>query len=89
MPRRITPASNLLIHQFGEEGVILNLNDEKYYRLNGMAIRMWQALVSAESVEGAHTQLMEEYDVDAATLQKDLDDLIRYLHDAKMIETHD
>jgi len=86
---RITPASNLLIHQFGDEGVILNLNNEKYYRLNGMAIRMWEVLTSTESVEQAQAQLLSEYDIDAETLKQDMDELIQYLQSVKMVETHE
>lgn len=89
MPQRIKPVNNLLIHQFGDEGVILNLNNEKYYRLNGMAIRMWEVLTTTDSIAAAQAQLLDEYDIDAETLKQDMDELIQYLKTANMVETDD
>ncbi len=86
MVKRIRPVSDLLVHQFEDEAVILNLLNETYYSLNGSAIRMWEILTSANSIQTGHRQLLEEYDVDGASLQADIDQFVQNLLDAKLIE---
>ena len=86
---RITAANNLLVHQFGDEAVILNLNNEVYYRLNEMAIRMWQVLTSSESLDQARETLLSEYDITADVLDQDLNEFIDNLKNLNMIEVHE
>jgi hypothetical protein len=83
---RIVAAQNILVHHFGDEAVILNLNNETYYRLNGMAMHMWQALTSSQSIDEAQTALLAEYDVAADELRNDLEQFIAYLQQANLIE---
>jgi hypothetical protein len=89
LARHITAANNLLVHQFGEEAVILNLNNEIYYRLNEMAIRMWQVLTSSESLDQARETLLSEYDITADVLDQDLNEFIDNLKNLNMIEVHE
>lgn len=86
MARRVVAVDNILVHQFGEEAVILNLNNETYYRLNGSAIQMWQSLLSNESVEQAQASLLAEFDVTAEQLKNDLETFIHTLQEAQLVE---
>lgn len=86
MARRVVAVDNILFHQFGEEAVLLNLNNETYYRLNGSAIQMWETLLSSDSVEQAKAALLTEFDVTAEQLTNDLEAFIHSLQDAKLVE---
>jgi hypothetical protein len=86
MSKRISPVANLLVHEYGDEGVVLNLNTETYYSLNGVAVRMWQALTSSDTVEAAVTTLQAEFEVAEADLRRDVDEFIAQLHGMKLID---
>lgn len=86
MSKRISPVANLLVHEYGDEGVVLNLNTETYYSLNGVAVRMWQALTSSDTVETAVTTLQAEFEVAEADLRRDVDEFIAQLHGMKLID---
>lgn len=86
MSKRISPVTNLLVHEYGDEGVVLNLNTETYYSLNGVAVRMWQALTTTETVDSAVAALQAEYEVAEADLRRDVDEFITQLHNMKLID---
>lgn len=86
---RVTAAENVLIHQFEGEAVVLNLTTETYYRLNGIAADMWNALTTSESVEQAQTALLTMYDVSPETLKQDIEDFINYLKETQLVVVGD
>lgn len=83
---RLTAADNLLLHRFGEEAVLLDLNTETYFTLNSVGVRMWELLTASPSVEQAYESLKAEYDVSAETLRADLDELIEQLRSRQLIK---
>jgi hypothetical protein len=89
MSRRINSVNNLLVHQYGDEAVVLNLNNETYYSFNGVAMRMWQVLTSNPSVEQALQVLQAEYEVDETVLRSDLDAFIQQLESMNLVEVAD
>jgi len=89
MARRISTVENLLIHNFGDEAVILNMNNEKYYSLNGVGYRMWQVLTTTSTVEEALAELCHEYDVPEDVLRRDLDSFVQNLNSQLLINTHE
>jgi hypothetical protein len=86
VPHRVSAAANVLFHQFGGEAVLLNITNETYYRLDEVALSMWQALMETESVDEAKARLLDEYDTTAEMLDADLAGFIAYLAQAKLIE---
>jgi hypothetical protein len=74
---RATPDTRM--QELEGESVLLNLASERYFGLDEVGTRMWQALTTADSVEAAHAALLAEYDVDAERLRSDLLDLIGQL----------
>lgn len=62
----------VLVRQVEGESVLLHLVQETYYGLDDVGTRMYLALAAADSIEQAHGQLLEEYDVDPETLRADL-----------------
>ena len=88
MTKRVEAIDNLLTQTLGDELVILNLNDEKYYTLNDMGYRMWQLLTSGLTVDETIQALLAEYEVEEAVIRSDLDNFIRYLQERFLVEVH-
>ena len=80
---------NLLTQTLGDELVILNLNDEKYYTLNGTGLRMWQLLTGGMTVDETIQALLAEYEVEEAVIRSDLDNFIQYLQERSLVDVHD
>jgi hypothetical protein len=76
---RVTVPANVLIRFLDQESVILNLNTEKYFGLDAVGTRMWQVVTSSPTIDAAFFQLIEEYDVNPATLRTHLADLLEHL----------
>ena len=60
----------------------LNLKSGVYYRLNGSAATAYRLLSEGLESDGLTERLLEEYDVDRATLGADLEALLADLESA-------
>lgn len=85
---RISPNTNVLFHQYGEEAVLLNLDTESYFSLNESAIRMWE-LLSAHSMEEATAAMAEEYDAPLEVITADMQAFVQALQQANLITVSD
>ena len=83
---RVRVAPDVLFRLVGGEGVLLNLNTERYLGLNPVGTRMWNVLSSASSIQAAYDELLREYEVDPAQLRADLEEFIDQLLGQKLIE---
>lgn|SRR5574341_920952 len=73
----VTP--DTLINLIEGESVLLNLKSESYFGLDQIGTRMWTLLTTSDSIEAAYEALLDEYDVSADELRKDMRDLIEKL----------
>ena len=78
---RISVAPDVMFRTVGDESVLLHLKTETYLGLDPVGTRMWTLLTQSESIQSAYESLLDEYDVDAQQLRRDLEDFI-----AKLIE---
>jgi Coenzyme PQQ synthesis protein D (PqqD) len=78
---RVSIPSNVLVRVLDKEAVLLNLETEKYFGLDETGTRMWQLTTTAPTVEAAYQMLLDEYDVDAETLRRNLGDLLEKLRE--------
>ena len=85
----ISVPENVLFRQLDEESVILHLDNEMYYGLDAVGTRMWTALTESENIQTAFDVLIDEFDVNPDTLQKDLGDLIDTLLTKGLLEIRD
>lgn len=60
-----------------DEAVVLNLKSGVYFGLDPVGTRVWQLVAEHRSLERVLGVLVEEYDVDRATLERDLLELGR------------
>ena len=87
--KRIVANSSVLIRTFADgESVLLHLDREDYFGLDGVGSRMWEALTSSASVAEAFATLLAEYDVTPDELRKDLDELIEQLVAHQLVEVY-
>jgi len=75
----VTIPENILFRELESEAVILNIDSESYLGLDDVGTRMWSALTASASIQEAYEVLRKEYDVDSATLRRDLTDLLEKL----------
>jgi len=84
--KRVIATSDTLINQVGDESVLLNLGNEKYYGLDEVGTSMWNALTTSDTIQQAYEALLDEYDVDGEVLRRDLVGMIENLSANGLIE---
>lgn len=65
--------------------VLLNVETEQYYSLDQVAATIVTRLI-AQPFDAAFASLLEDYDVDAKVLRRDIDDLIGELLEAGLVQ---
>lgn len=68
------------------ESVILDLEDGIYYGLNSVAGRIWELVQEPRTVRMIRDMLMSEYDIEESACTRDLLDLLKQLHQWKLVE---
>ena len=63
---------DVLFRDLSGEGVLLNLETGKYFRLDQVGTRMWILLAEKGRIHAAYRSLLEEFDVDEDRLHQDL-----------------
>ena len=77
--QRVVVTPDTLINIVGNEAVLLNLANEQYYGLDEIGTSIWQALTTTETIQAAYEKLLDEFEVSAEVLQKDLRELLEEL----------
>jgi len=72
---QIIPEDVLAAHLEGE-AVLLDLQTKRYYRLNATATRIWKGLEQALEPPQIVDALVDEFAVDAATAQAEMERVI-------------
>jgi len=85
LPRRVVPAESTIFQDLATESIMLDLQSENYFSLDDVGTRMWQLLSEHPETETVVARLLEEYDVDEATLRQDLAVLIGQLTGAGLL----
>jgi hypothetical protein len=79
---RLKLSNDALFQEIGGEAVILDLASSTYFGLNEVGARFWQLLVLDSDVKLAQETLLEEYDVSADELARDIGTLMNQLVDS-------
>lgn len=83
---RIKLPDDILISGLQAESVLLNLDSERYYGLNDVGTRMLGLLTSSDSIGAAYNSLLDEYNVEAEVLRRDLISTIEELAKYGLVE---
>lgn len=76
---RVTMPQDVLVSGLEGESVMLNLESETYYGLDEVGTRFLTVLTASDSIQAAYEKLLDEYEVDAAVLRKDLLGIVEQL----------
>jgi hypothetical protein len=67
------------------ETVLLNLDNEHYYGLEGLGTRFWELVEAGTTFGEAVTALLREYEVEREALVADLTALVSDLHENGLV----
>lgn len=77
--QKVAISNRILVQEVEDDIVVLNLDNENYYRLEGTAARIWQLLGEHGSIAKVIEAMSFEYQVPVADLQRDVEALIAEL----------
>ena len=80
---------SVLTTELGDEGVLLDLEAGEYFGLDATGMRIWKAIAEHGTREAALECLAKSYEVDSATLERDLTSFVRALSDRKLVVMQD
>ncbi len=83
---RITVTSSVLHRDLGPETVLLHLDSGVYYGLDEVGTRLWSLLVETPCLGDLHRAMMEEFEVSADQLWRDLEDFLSELQEKGLID---
>jgi hypothetical protein len=69
-----------------DETVVLDARAGRYFALPGVGARVWALLAAPTTLGALVATITDEYDVDAATCDRDLRSLVHELHAAGLID---
>ena len=71
------------------EAVILSMKNGKYYGLNAVGACIWNALAAPVSLPELERAVMNEYDVDEAVCEREVDAFLKRMVDEGLVEVLD
>ncbi len=83
---RVVVPAHVLVRHLDGESVLLNLETEKYFGLDGTGTRMWELTTHSPSIEAAYGRLSEEFDVAPDVLRNHLAELLGQLVDHGLLK---
>jgi hypothetical protein len=77
---------SILFTPVDEEAVLLNTCTNRYFSLDDVGARVWSLLGEGKILREIHQTLLEEFDVEAAQLERDLLELATQLLENGLVE---
>ena len=75
----IKPATDVVFQELQGEMVLANLESGDYFALNSVGASIWRSLLSNRNLDDAIAEMLDEYEVDEATLRADVLTLVTRL----------
>jgi hypothetical protein len=76
----------VLFQEVSGESVLLDLESEQYFGLDEVGTRVWQLVEEHGRLSEVYDEMLNEFDVDPATLRQDLLELVATLADRGLIQ---
>jgi hypothetical protein len=89
MSQRIEISPDVLFQEVSGETVLLDLESEHYFGLDAVGTRIWGLIGEGVSVAAMVDTLLQEYEVERATLEADVAELLSRLAEAGLIRFAD
>jgi hypothetical protein len=81
----VAPGPHVYYQEVEGETVLLDADRGLYFSLDSVGTRVWQLLGEGHDLEGVKNRMLAEFDVDEATLDADLTDLLQRLAAAGLV----
>jgi hypothetical protein len=82
----VKPGESVVWRRVDESVVAVEMTGGAVYELEGPAARIWELLCEGRSRDDIAAELVGEYEVDTATLERDLERTLAELADAALID---
>ena len=80
---------NQVSADLGGEAVVLGLEKSMYYGLDGVGSRVWELIKQPQAVSSVRDTILDEYEVDRETCERDLLEFLGKLAAEGLIEVKD
>jgi hypothetical protein len=83
--QRLSPNPNVVSRRLDDEVVLVHLHTNRIFALNETGARFWELLQSGLDRTEIERELRGEFEVDASTLAREVDALLRALVDEDLV----
>ena len=85
LDRTIRVSDDTVFRELGGEAILLQLEAGMYFGLDPVGTRLWQLMAERGNLREVFEIARQEFDVDAATLERDLLALVTQLAEKKLV----
>lgn len=86
LKQKVTFAQTVFAQEVDDEMVLLDMESENYFGLDEVGTSIWQAIEAYGNLEEVLSALLEQYDVEAEVLEKDLSNFVDNLLKSGLVE---
>jgi Coenzyme PQQ synthesis protein D (PqqD) len=79
------PSADVVARRLGDETVLVHLGTNQIYRLNRTGSRFWELLMEGNDRTTTEERLLDEFEIDAASLRVEIAELLRRLADSGLV----
>jgi len=84
--QKVSFSDAIFAQEVDGEMVLLDMNSENYFGLDKVGCDIWQTLQEHKSLQAVYDTMLENYDVEPERLEKDLQEFIKQLKEAGLIQ---
>ena len=86
LDQKVIFAETVFAQEVDGEMVLLDMESENYFGLDEVGTSIWQAMQEKETLKEVFESLLEQYDVEAEVLEKDLSEFVEKLLESGLVE---
>jgi len=84
--QKVTFAETVFAQEVDGEMVLLDMESENYFGLDEVGTAIWQAMQEHGNLQEVVDDLLNQYDVEAEVLEKDLEDFVGKLLESGLVK---
>ncbi len=78
---------DMVFSHIDDEVVMMSIETGEYYGLNPVASRIWELLETPHTFNQLIDKLMQEFDIDEASCQRDVEAFLKQMMEKKLVVT--
>ena len=86
LDQKVTFSETVFAQEVDGEMVLLDMESENYFGLDEVGTAIWQAMQEKETLQEVLEVLLDQYDVEAEVLERDLSDFVGKLLESGLVE---